>query len=64
MGGPTCVKDLTKPIIGYEEYSDKLDILVEYAENDAVTLTSYRPIDKKLYRKLFIYAYEGKDIDF
>lgn len=64
MGGPTCVKDLKKPVISKDQYSEKLDLLVSYAEKDAVTLTSYRPIDEKLYRKIFEYAYEGKDIDF
>ncbi|MFW9819325.1 MAG: iron-containing alcohol dehydrogenase [Candidatus Thorarchaeota archaeon] len=64
VDGPTCVKDIQQPNISKELYYAKLDKLVEYANNDAVTLTTYRPIDENLYRKIFEYAWEGKMIDF
>ncbi len=64
IDGPTCVKEIQDPKISKEEYFAKLDKLVEYANNDAVTLTTYRPIDQDLYRKIFEYAWDGKMIDF
>ncbi|MFX0021299.1 MAG: iron-containing alcohol dehydrogenase [Candidatus Hermodarchaeota archaeon] len=64
VDGPTCIKEIQDPIISKEEYFAKLDKLVEYANNDAVTLTTYRPIDQDLYRKIFEYAWDGKMIDF
>jgi alcohol dehydrogenase class IV len=64
VSGPTCVKDIQNPKITKEEYYAKLDKLVEYANNDAVTLTTYRPIDQDLYRRIFEYAWDGKMIDF
>jgi alcohol dehydrogenase class IV len=64
VDGPTCVKDINEPNISKEKYFAKLDKLVEYANNDAVTLTTYRPIDQDLYRKIFEYAWDGKMIDF
>ncbi len=64
VNGPTCVKDIQDPKILKEEYFAKLDKLVDYANNDAVTLTTYRPIDQDLYRRIFEYAWDGKMIDF
>ncbi|MFX1388527.1 MAG: iron-containing alcohol dehydrogenase [Promethearchaeota archaeon] len=64
VGGYTCVRDLREPKIEEEDYFGKIDKLVDYALNDAVTLTSYRPIDEELYRKIFEYAWDGKFIDF
>ncbi len=64
LDGPTRVKDLKHPIITKEEYFEKLDILAEYADNDAVSLTSYRPINKELYKKIYEYAWDGREIDF
>ncbi|MFX0004939.1 MAG: iron-containing alcohol dehydrogenase [Candidatus Hodarchaeota archaeon] len=64
IDGFTCVKDLKEPQITKEEYFGKLDLLVDYAMNDAVTLTSYRPINEDLYRKIYEYAWDGKIIDF
>ena len=64
VDGPTCVKDIKEPKISKEEYFGKIDKLVDYAMNDAVTLTSYRPINEELYRKIFEYAWDGEIIDF
>jgi alcohol dehydrogenase class IV len=64
IDGPTCVKEIQDPKISKEEYFTKLEKLVEYANDDAVTLTTYRPIDQDTYRKIFEYAWDGKMIDF
>ncbi|MFX0082529.1 MAG: iron-containing alcohol dehydrogenase [Candidatus Hodarchaeota archaeon] len=64
MDGPVCVKELSQPSITKEEYMEKLDVLTEYADNDIVTLLSYRPMSKTLYKKIFEYAWDGKNIDF
>jgi len=64
IDGPTCIKEIKNPIISKEKYFEKLDLLVDYAYNDAVTLTSSRQLSKDLYKKIFIYAWEGKNIDF
>ena len=64
LDAPICVKDLKDPIISKEEYFSKLDLLAEYADDDAVSLTSFRTINRKLYKKIFEYAWDGRDIDF
>jgi len=64
VDGPTCVKEIKEPRITKEDYFKKLDKLVDYAVNDAVTLTTYRPINKELYRKIFEYAWNGDFINF
>jgi alcohol dehydrogenase class IV len=64
IDGYITVKDLSSPKISKEEYLEKLDLMAEYANTDAITLTSYRPIDKNLYKKIFEYAWDGKKIDF
>ncbi len=64
IDGPTCVQELTRPKIEKEEYMSKLDLAAEYANDDAVSLTSYRPINKELYKKIYEYAWDGKFIDF
>ena len=61
---PTCVTDLKNPEISKDDYMAKLELLVSYADDDAVSLTSYRALSPEIYRKLFIYAYDGKEIDF
>ncbi|TFG06216.1 MAG: iron-containing alcohol dehydrogenase [Promethearchaeota archaeon] len=64
LDAPTCVKEIKKPEINKEDYFAKLDLLADYADNDAVSLTSFRPITKQLYKKIYEYAWDGKDIDF
>jgi len=64
VDGPTCVKDIKEPIVSKQNYYEKLDKLVDYAMNDAVTLTTYRPINEEQYRKIFEYAWDGRFIDF
>lgn len=64
VDGPTCIKEIKEPKISKQEYFEKLDKLVDYAINDAVTLTAYRPINEELYRKIFEYAWDGSFINF
>ena len=64
LDAPVCVKDMKDPKIMKEEYFAKLDLLTEYADDDAVALTSFRTMSKKLFRTIFEYAWDGKDIDF
>ncbi|TFF97901.1 MAG: iron-containing alcohol dehydrogenase [Promethearchaeota archaeon] len=62
--GPTCVKELKNPRIEKEEYFNSLDLLAEYANTDAVSLTSYRPVDQDIFKKIFECAWDGKRINF
>jgi len=64
IDGPICVKDLKNPVVSKEDYFSKLDLLAEYADDDAVSLTSYRAINRKLFKSIFEYAWDGRDIDF
>jgi alcohol dehydrogenase class IV len=64
LDGPTCVQEIKDLEVEKEEYFQKLDLLAEYADGDAVSLTSYRPIRRELFRKIYEYAWDGKDIDF
>ena len=64
VDGPVCVKDLSQPSITKDDYMGKLDLLTDYADNDVVGLLSYRPMNKNLYKKIFEYAWDGKEIDF
>ncbi|MFO7891143.1 MAG: iron-containing alcohol dehydrogenase, partial [bacterium] len=61
---PTCVEEMESPKITKEQYMEKIDTLADYAYNDGVSLYSNRPINVELYKKIFEYAYEGKNIDF
>lgn len=61
---PTCVKEMESPKITREQYMEKIETLADYAYNDGVSLYSNRPINVELYKKIFEYAYEGKNIDF
>jgi alcohol dehydrogenase class IV len=64
IDGPTCVKELENPKVKREEYFKNLDLLADYANTDAVSLTSYRPRDKNDFKKIFEYAWDGRRIDF
>jgi len=64
IDGAVCVKEIKDPIISKEEYMDKLDLLVQYAESDAVDLLAPRWMHKETYKKIFEYAWDGRDIDF
>ncbi len=64
IDGPTCVRDLKNPVVGDEEYLVKLDQVISYTESDVVSLLSPRHLDKAILRKIFEYAWDGKEIDF
>ncbi|MHA1490288.1 MAG: iron-containing alcohol dehydrogenase [Promethearchaeota archaeon] len=64
IDGPTCIMELKNPLINKEEYVDKLDLMAKYADKDGVSLLSYRSINEQLYKRIFEYAWDGKDIDF
>jgi len=64
IDAPTSFRELRKPDITKVNYMSKLDLLINYAEDDAVSLTSFRALNSDIYRKLFEYAWEGKAIDF
>lgn len=64
IDAPTCIKDLKDPVISKEEFMEKLDLLAEYADDDASSLASNRPVNLTLFKKIFEYAWDGKNIDF
>ncbi len=64
LNAPVCVKDMKNPIITKEEYFSKLDLLTNYAADDAVSLTSFRSMSEKLFKTIFEYSWDGKNIDF
>ncbi len=64
LNAPVCVKDMKNPVITKEEYFDKIDLLINYASDDAVSLTSFRSMSEKLFKTIFEYAWDGKNIDF
>lgn len=64
LNAPVCVKDMKNPVITKEGYFDKLDLLINYAADDAVSLTSFRSMSEKLFKTIFEYAWDGKNIDF
>ena len=64
LDGAVCIKEIKNPTISKEKYMDNLDLLVQYAASDAVDLLAPRWMLKETYRKIFEYAWDGKDIDF
>jgi len=64
LDGAVCVKEMKNPTISKEKYMDNLDLLVQYAELDVVDLLAPRWMHKETYRKIFEYAWDGRDIDF
>jgi alcohol dehydrogenase class IV len=64
IDGAVCVKEIKDPVITEEQYMGKIDLLVNYAEKDAVDLLAPRWMHTGTYRKIFEYAWDGRDIDF
>ena len=64
FGAPVCIKDLKNPVISKEEYYKNLDILIDYTEVDSVSGLAPRYINREIIRKIYEYAWDGKDIDF
>ena len=61
MGEPVSIKELG---ISREDFEKRLDDLVTRAANSSCTFMNPRVPDVEDIRKLFIYAYEGKKVDF
>ncbi len=59
IGGPISVSEIEEPKITESQYREKLDILAEIAYRDAVSLTSYRPVNPASYRVIFDAAWDG-----
>lgn len=57
---PLSVKELQKPKISYEDYTSKMDQMVEYAFNDYTTLSSTRKLENPKIRRMFEVAYDNK----
>jgi hypothetical protein len=64
IGGAVSIKEIKTPTITKEEYIKEMDTLIHYAETDAVDLLAPRYMNKELYRKIYEYAWDGRDIDF
>jgi len=64
LDAPVSVKDMKNPIITKEEYFSKLDLLTNYAADDAVSLTSFRSMSEKLFKTIFEYSWDGRNINF
>ncbi|NHJ49069.1 MAG: iron-containing alcohol dehydrogenase [Asgard group archaeon] len=64
IGGFTSVKEIQHPKIAKKDYESKLDIMAQYAEEDVCTLTSYRPVEKKHYRKMLEAAWDSEKLVF
>lgn len=58
---PTSIRELG---IGWNDFQRELDNLVERAMGSTGTIASPRVPTAEDYRKLFVYAYEGKTVDF
>jgi len=61
VGEPTAIKDME---ISWEEYEKNLDGLVDRAANSSCISMNARVLGVEEIRRLFIYAYEGKKVDF
>jgi len=61
VGEPSTIMDMG---INWEDYTKNLDGLVDRAENSSCTFMNPRVPDGEELRKLFIYAFEGKKVDF
>ncbi|MHA1256226.1 MAG: iron-containing alcohol dehydrogenase [Promethearchaeota archaeon] len=64
VDGPVCVKELKNPVISEDEYRNKMEYAIDYADKDVVSLLSSRPLSRKQIAKIFEYAWDGKDVDF
>jgi alcohol dehydrogenase class IV len=61
IGQPQAIKQaLDIPAVKFER---SLDLLVDHAESDTQIITTPRAVSSADVRKLFIYAYHGKNID-
>ncbi len=63
VGQPLSVRAAI-PNLTYEEFAAHLDKLVDNAEMDATIVASARDLSTQDTRRLFEYAYAGRDVDF
>ena len=63
VGQPLSLREVL-PDLAPPVFSARLDKLVDNAEMDATIVASMRHIATEDTRRLFRYAYEGKDVDF
>jgi alcohol dehydrogenase class IV len=61
IGNPTSVSEIG---ITCEAYEEQLDKLVDDALNDTQMVTAVRAPSSEELRKLFLYAYDGRTVDF
>ena len=61
VGFPTKLRDLG---VSKKDLEDNLEMLVTCCFQDATSVMTPRSITDEYYRKLYYYAYEGKNIDF
>jgi alcohol dehydrogenase class IV len=63
VGQPLSIREAI-PDLTPDEFSARLDKLVDNAEMDATIIASVRDLSSDDTRRLFEYAYQGKDVDF
>ncbi|MBD3192775.1 MAG: iron-containing alcohol dehydrogenase [Candidatus Heimdallarchaeota archaeon] len=62
IGGVAAVKEIEKPKITQEDYLKKIEVMAEYADSDVCSLTSYRPINKEIYKQMYQAAWDGEEL--
>jgi len=63
VGGPLSIREAL-PDLTSDSFAARLDRLVDNAEMDATIVASPRDLSSADTRRLFEYAFEGKDVDF
>lgn len=64
VGGPTCIREVQRPVIPESEFRAQLDLTAHYAYTDMVALTSYRPMREADFKRILEYAWDGRVVDF
>mgnify|MGYP006295611233 CR=1 FL=1 len=60
INAPSCIKDLERPEVSWEQMEANMDQLADYAFNDIVTLISSRKLDPPQIKMIYEIAYENK----
>jgi len=60
INAPSCIKDLERPKVSWEQMEANMDQLADYAFNDIVTLISSRKLDPPQIKMIYEIAYENK----
>ncbi|TFG18257.1 MAG: hypothetical protein EU533_07845 [Promethearchaeota archaeon] len=61
---PTCISELKDSNISIEQIKSRMNDLINFAWDDICTFDNARVPIKEELEKIFLYAYEGKDINF